>query len=218
MSAADPTVASLTVKRRARMVERQLRRRGISDERVLAAMRKVQRELFLPAGVRAQAYRDGAVAIGEGQTMSQPWVVACMTSLLELSGHERVLEVGTGSGYGAAVLSCCCREVVTIERHGSLATRAKTILDLLGYPNIAVLTGDGARGAAERGPFDGIVVTASARDHPPEVLFEQLTERGILVCPVKRVDGEHLMRFRGGLHETVVPVRFVPLVDSGPDA
>src|SRR3954449_8869648 len=108
-------------RRRARMVDRQLRRRGIDDERVLAAMSEVPRERFLAQEWREHAYRDGAVAIAEGQTMSQPWIVARMTSLLELKGHERVLEVGTGSGYGAAVLSRCCAEVVTIERHAALA-------------------------------------------------------------------------------------------------
>ena len=106
---------------RERMVERQLRRRGIHDERVLAAMAEVPRELFLPKGQRRRAYRDGAVRIGEGQTMSQPWIVACMAQVLELSGAETVLEVGTGSGYGAAVLSRLCREVVTVERYASLA-------------------------------------------------------------------------------------------------
>jgi protein-L-isoaspartate(D-aspartate) O-methyltransferase len=199
------------------MVDRQLRRRGIRDAKVLTAMGAVPRELFLPREARGQAYRDGAVAIGEGQTMSQPWVVACMTALLELSGGERVLEVGTGSGYGAAVLSLCCDEVVTIERHASLATRAATILDLLGFRNVVVLTGDGVRGSIDRAPFDGIVVTASAEDRPPAALFEQLKPHGTLVCPVKRVDGEYLMRFCDGDHEDVVPVRFVPLV-AGPDA
>src|ERR671932_2611574 len=108
-------------RRRERMVERQLRRRGIDDERVLRAMAEVPREAFLPEEVRDDAYRDGAVPIGEGQTMSQPWIVACMTSLLALRGPERVLEVGTGSGYGAAVLSRCCASVVTVERHEELA-------------------------------------------------------------------------------------------------
>src|SRR2546423_11950295 len=121
--------------RRRRMVERQLRQRGIADERVLAAMAEVPRERFLPAERRGDAYRDGAVYIGEGQTMSQPWIVGCMTALLDLRGDERVLEVGTGSGYGAAVLSRCCAEVVTIERHAPLAARAREILEELGYGN-----------------------------------------------------------------------------------
>src|SRR5919107_1127882 len=118
---------------RAAMVEGQLRARGIDDERVLRAMASVPRELFLPLGLRDEAYRDGALAIGEGQTISQPWIVAKMASLLELQGDERVLEVGTGSGYGAAVLSRCCREVLTIERHETLARTAEAILAPLGY-------------------------------------------------------------------------------------
>src|ERR671932_1604432 len=128
-------------RRRERMVERQLRRRGIADERVLSAMASVPREAFLPEEVREDAYRDGAVPIGEGQTMSQPWIVACMTTLIEPTGEELVLEVGTGSGYGAAVLSRCCREVVTIERHAPLAERAAATLASLGYRNVEVRFG-----------------------------------------------------------------------------
>src|SRR3954471_19808527 len=135
------------------MVERQLRRRGIHDERVLAAMQEVPRELFLPEGQRRRAYRDGAVRIGEGQTMSQPWIVACMAQLLELGGDEKVLEVGTGSGYGAAVLSRLCREVVTIERYPALADAARAALERLGYANVEVRVGDGTRGAPDRAPF-----------------------------------------------------------------
>src|ERR687888_2167157 len=127
--------------RRARMVERQLRRRGITDERVLAAMATVPRELFVPEKQRRQAYRDGALRIGEGQTISQPWIVACMAQLLELRGDERVLEVGTGSGYSAAVLSRLCRQVVTIERYESLAEEAAATLAELGYDNVAVRVG-----------------------------------------------------------------------------
>src|SRR5215212_8532625 len=123
---------------RHRMVERQLRRRGIGDERVLAAMAEVPRERFLPDEQRRRAYRDGAVRIGEGQTMSQPWIVACMAQLLELTGSEKVLEVGAGSGYGAAVLSRLCREVVTIERYDTLAVRAEQALHELGYDNVIV--------------------------------------------------------------------------------
>src|ERR687893_1340778 len=132
---------------RRKMVERQLRRRGITDERVLAAMSEVPRERFLPEDQRGRAYRDGAVRIGEGQTMSQPWIVACMAQLLELDGSERVLEVGTGSGYGAAVLSRLCKEVVSIERHESLAVQAEQTLHELGYENVVVGVGDGSRGA-----------------------------------------------------------------------
>ena len=194
------------------MVERQLLRRGIHDERVLAVMRAVPRELFLPAPQRRRAYRDGAVRIGEGQTMSQPWIVACMAQLLELSGSETVLEVGTGSGYGAAVLSRLCREVVTIERYESLAVSAEAALHELGYDNVVVGVGDGGRGAPERAPFGGISVTATARDDPPPALFEQLEPGAALVCPVDRGGHELLMRFRGGEEEEVAGVRFVPLV------
>jgi protein-L-isoaspartate(D-aspartate) O-methyltransferase len=194
------------------MVERQLRRRGIHDERVLAAMNEVPRELFLPKAQRRRAYRDGAVRIGEGQTMSQPWIVACMAQLLELDGSETVLEVGTGSGYGAAVLSRLCREVVTIERYESLAVRAEHALHELGYENVVVGVGDGSLGAPERGPFGGISVTATARDDPPRALLEQLEPGAALVCPVDRNGHELLMRFRDGKEEAVTGVRFVPLV------
>jgi protein-L-isoaspartate(D-aspartate) O-methyltransferase len=196
------------------MVERQLRRRGIHDERVLTAMAEVPRELFLPKDQRRRAYRDGAVRIGEGQTMSQPWIVACMAQLLELHGSETVLEVGTGSGYAAAVLSRLCREVVTIERYESLAVQAEQALHELGYDNVVVGVGDGSRGAPERAPFGGISVTATARDHPPPPLFEQLEPGAALVCPVERGGQELLMRFRDGVEEAVTSVRFVPLVTS----
>ena len=194
------------------MVERQLRRRGIYDVRVLAAMSEVPRELFLPKAQRRRAYRDGAVRIGEGQTMSQPWIVACMAQLLELHGSETVLEVGTGSGYGAAVLSRLCREVVTIERYESLAVRAEETLHELGYDNVVVGVGDGSLGAPERAPFGGISVTATARDDPPRALLDQLEPGAALVCPVDRNGRELLMRFRDGEEEAVTGVRFVPLV------
>jgi protein-L-isoaspartate(D-aspartate) O-methyltransferase len=194
------------------MVERQLRRRGIHDERVLAAMAEVPRELFLPKDQRRRAYRDGAVRIGEGQTMSQPWIVACMAQVLELKGPETVLEVGTGSGYAAAVLSRLCREVVTIERYESLAVPAEQTLKELGYSNVVVVVGDGSLGAPERAPFEGISVTATARDHPPPALFEQLAPGAILVCPVEREGRELLMRFYDGKEEAITGVRFVPLV------
>jgi protein-L-isoaspartate(D-aspartate) O-methyltransferase len=196
------------------MVQRQLRRRGIEDECVLRAMAEVPRERFLSPDMRSEAYRDGAVAIGEGQTMSQPWIVACMTSLLELHGGERVLEVGTGSGYGAAVLSRCCAEVVTIERHPALAERAAAVLSELGYANVEVRTGDGTRGAPDRAPFGGALVTAVADERPPQAIVEQLEPGAALVCPVRDEAGEHLIRFRGGEQERVVAVRFVPLVSD----
>src|SRR5919197_2834693 len=199
-------------RRRARMVERQLRRRGIEDERVLAAMGEVPRERFVPEELRRDAYRDGALRIGEGQTISQPWIVACMASLLELEGDERVLEVGTGSGYAAAVLSRICREVITIERYESLAETARATLEELGYDNVEVRLGDGTRGAPDRAPFGGISVTAAALDEPPPALLDQLASGAALVCPVERGGRELLMRFSDGVEEAVVPVRFVPLV------
>src|SRR5215207_2612623 len=201
---------------RRRMVERQLRGRGIDDERVLAAMMEIPRELFVPEDQRRRAYRDGALRIGEGQTISQPWIVACMTQLLELEGEETVLEVGTGSGYGAAVLSRLCAQVVTVERFESLAARARAALEQLGYDNVDVRVGDGSRGAPDRAPFEGISVTATAEQGPPRPLLDQLAPGGILVCPVARGSREHLMRFRDGQEEAVASVRFVPLVSDDP--
>jgi protein-L-isoaspartate(D-aspartate) O-methyltransferase len=196
------------------MVERQLRRRGIHDERVLAAMAEVPRELFVPPDQRRRAYRDGALRIGEGQTISQPWIVACMAQLLELQGDETVLEVGTGSGYAAAVLSRLCAEVVTIERYESLAQTAEATLAELGYDNVEVRVGDGSRGAPDRAPFGGISVTATAEDEPPGPLFEQLAPGAALVCPVARGRREYLIRFKDGAEEAVAAVRFVPLVSE----
>jgi protein-L-isoaspartate(D-aspartate) O-methyltransferase len=198
------------------MVDRQLRRRGIEDERVLAAMEEVPRELFLPEDMRGRAYRDGALRIGEGQTMSQPWIVACMAQLLELEGPETVLEVGTGSGYAAAVLSRMCRQVVTIERFESLAASAREVLEELGYDNVEVRVGDGAKGAPDKAPFGGISVTATALDAPPKALLDQLAPGAALVCPVDRAGRELLMRFRDEEEEAIVPVRFVPLVAEEP--
>jgi protein-L-isoaspartate(D-aspartate) O-methyltransferase len=210
------TTSTDRLRERERMVERQLRRRGIDDERVLDAMATVPRELFLPEDQRRRAYRDGAVRIAEGQTMSQPWIVACMAQLLELEGPETVLEVGTGSGYAAAVLSRLCREVVTIERYEKLAVQAEQTLHELGYDNVVVGVGDGSLGAPERAPFGGISVTATARDQPPPALLEQLAPGAALVCPVERGGREHLMRFRDGQEEAVTGVRFVPLVTGEP--
>src|SRR4051794_15813521 len=213
-SATTSTDGDRYAHRRARMVERQLRRRGIEDERVLAAMAEVPRELFVPEDQRRQAYRDGALRIGEGQTISQPWIVACMAQLLELSGDERVLEVGTGSGYAAAVLSRLAREGVTIERYPALAETARAALGQLGYDNVEVRVGDGTRGAPDRAPFGGISVTATALDDPPATLLDQLAPGAALVCPVKRGGRELLIRFRDGEAEAVAPVRFVPLVSD----
>jgi protein-L-isoaspartate(D-aspartate) O-methyltransferase len=196
------------------MVERQLRRRGIHDERVLAAMGEVPRELFVPESERRRAYRDGALRIGEGQTISQPWIVACMAQLLVLRGDETVLEVGTGSGYAAAVLSRLCAQVVTIERYESLAKVAAETLAELGYDNVEVRVGDGAQGAPDRAPFGGISVTATAKDQPPAALVEQLAPGAALVCPIARGRREYLIRLRDGEEETVASVRFVPLVSD----
>jgi protein-L-isoaspartate(D-aspartate) O-methyltransferase len=194
------------------MVERQLRGRGIEDERVLQAMLEVPREEFLPDDVRDEAYSDCALPIGDGQTMSQPWIVAFMSQLLELQGDEKVLEVGTGSGYGAAVLSRLCAHVVTVERHEGLAASAGATLRRLGYFNVEVQVGDGTAGVPERAPFDGISVTATAANRPPEALLDQLAEHAPLVIPIRRRGREHLVLFRDGQQEALVPVRFVPLV------
>ena len=206
----DPYAAA-----RARLVDRQLRRRGITDKRVLAAMAEVPRERFVAESDRRRAYRDGALGIEEGQTISQPWIVACMAQLLELKGDERVLEVGTGSGYGAAVLSRLAREVVTVERFPRLAHRARAVLGELGYDNVEVREGDGARGAHDRAPFGGISVTATAAGAPPAALLEQLAPGAVLACPVDRGGEEVLIRFREGSEEKVARVRFVPLVEDG---
>src|SRR5215208_3110399 len=206
--------ATTSTDARARMVERQLRRRGIHDERVLSAMGEVPRERFVPEDQRRRAYRDGALRIGEGQTISQPWIVACMAQLLELRGEETVLEVGTGSGYAAAVLSRLCAHVVTIERYESLATEAAAALAELGYANVEVRVGDGAQGAPDRAPFGGISVTATAQDELPRALVEQLAPGAALACPVARGRREYLVRFRDSEEETVAAVRFVPLVSD----
>jgi protein-L-isoaspartate(D-aspartate) O-methyltransferase len=165
------------------MVETQLIRGGISDPRVIAAMLKVPRHAFADPALESQAYSDHALPLGEGQTISQPFMVAIMTQLLGLMGDEKVLEIGTGSGYQAAVLAELCRKVCTIERIGALATRARRVLDTLGYDNVAVRTFDGTYGWKDEAPFDGIIVTAASPDIP-QPLFDQLGEGGRLVVPV----------------------------------
>lgn len=169
---------------RRRMVKRQLAARGIGDRRVLDAMGRVPRELFLPQGARTRAYCDGAQSIGCGQTISQPYIVALMTQALHLTGDERVLEVGTGSGYQAAVLAELVHHVYTVERMPELSHRAEQILrDGLGYANISFRVGDGTLGWPEHGPFDRFVVTAAA-PALPEALVEQLAPEGEGVAPV----------------------------------
>lgn len=200
---------------REKMVREQMLRRGIHNPRLLDVMRRVPRHEFIPAPVRHLAYEDGPVAIGLDQTISQPYMVAAMTDLLELEGGETVLEIGTGSGYQAAVLSQMAAYVHTIERHPQLAHQARAVLDELGYHNIEVHIGDGTFGWPPAAPYPAIVVTAGAPDIP-EPLFEQLAEGGRLVIPVGRRDEQHMERWRkaGGrvYRETLFPVAFVPLL------
>lgn len=207
--------------RRHRMVERDVAGRGIADPRVLAAMRSVPRDRFVPFALRGQAYADAPLPIGRGQTISQPYIVALMAAALTLDGHpgEVVLEVGTGSGYAAAVLSRITDHVCTIERYGRLARAAARRFHDLGYDNVEVRHGDGALGWPERAPFDGITVAAAATD-VPAALREQLAVGGRLVLPIRlpgRVDAQRLLRIvrrspdRFG-EESLGDVRFVPLV------
>jgi protein-L-isoaspartate(D-aspartate) O-methyltransferase len=197
------------------MVERQLRRRGIEDERVLAAMGEVPRERFLPERQRPRAYADSALQIGEGQTISQPWIVAAICQALELNGSERVLEVGSGSGYSTAVLARLATQVIGIERYESLAAAARETLAALGVDNVELLVGDGTRGVPERAPFEAIAVHATA-PAPPRTLLGQLTDGGRLVAPIAagRVDVLTLFRRHGEelRSEEIGPCRFVPLV------
>jgi len=197
------------------MVERQIRARGISSSRVLEAMMAVPRHEFVPASMRAEAYADKAISIGEGQTISQPYMVAAMTDALELTGNERVLEVGTGSGYQAAVLSLLAREVLSVESHPMLARAAQQRLERLGFTNVHVHTGDGSVGLAEAGPFDAILITAAAPEVPP-LLGAQLREGGRLVAPIgSHVDQElvQVRKVNGELRSRALfGCRFVPLV------
>jgi protein-L-isoaspartate(D-aspartate) O-methyltransferase len=209
------------------MVERHLRRRGIGDERVLAAMAAVPRERFVPEPHRRRAYADSALPIGAGQTISQPWIVAAICEGLELSGTERVLEVGTGSGYSACVLARLAAEVISIERHRELAEQAREILAEVCAGTIEVRVGDGSRGAPDRAPFEAIAVHATAPGPPPSLLA-QLAVGGRLVIPVSERRADMLTAFRrlgerfdaltgAGLERTLIaPARFVPLVgDEG---
>ena len=174
---------------RARMVEDQLVRRGIADERVLGAMRRVPRHLFVDEALRDRAYGDHALPIGEEQTISQPYIVALMTSLLALTGQEKVLEVGTGSGYQTAVLAEIARRVCSIERLPRLAQRARAVLDGLGYANVWIRVGAGTLGWPDEAPFDRILVTAGGPSVPPP-LFEQLGPGGRMVLPLGDIDAQ----------------------------
>ena len=200
---------------RNRMVELQIASRGVCDAQVLEAMRLVPRHAFVQPEYRYLAYTDGPLPIGNGQTISQPYIVALMTELLELKGGEKVLEVGTGSGYQAAVLAHLAAEVHTIERHAALAKAAEKLIAQLGLENVHVYTGDGSLGLPQHAPFDAVMVTAAA-PHVPPPLFDQLGEGGKLVIPVGGRGGQYLERWkRKGTHfdqELVIPVAFVPLV------
>jgi protein-L-isoaspartate(D-aspartate) O-methyltransferase len=176
---------------RARMVDDQLARRGITDERVLAAMRRVPRHLFVDEALRDRAYGDHALPIGEEQTISQPYIVALMTSLLKLTGQEKVLEVGTGSGYQAAVLAETARRVCSIERLPRLAQRARAVIDGLGYSNVWCRVGGGTLGWPDEAPFDRILVAAGGPAVPPP-LFEQLAPGGRMVLPLGDAEAQIL--------------------------
>ncbi len=199
---------------REHMVRDQLVARGIHDARVLAAMRRVPRHELVPEAQREHAYDDGPLPIGQGQTISQPYIVAAMSEAAALTGDERVLEVGTGSGYQAAVLAELARDVYTIELEPELAARARRDLERLGYANVHTRTGDGYRGWPDAAPFDAILVTA-APDHVPPDLEKQLKPGGRMVIPVGESHDQELWLFTktaSGLErKRLMPVRFVPL-------
>jgi protein-L-isoaspartate(D-aspartate) O-methyltransferase len=199
------------------MLSRQLRARGIQDERVLGAMARVPRHEFVSEGFRSQAYGDHPVPIGQGQTISQPYIVALMLEALALDGSERVLEIGTGSGYQSALLAELAREVFSVERLPALALSAKETLDRLGYHNITIVLGDGSQGLAERAPFDAIIVAAAAPRIPPE-LIAQLREGGRMIAPVGPGHAQNLQFVRKQNGQALVvnleKCRFVPLISD----
>ena len=204
-------------RQRIRMVNEQLKARDIRDERVLSAMLSVPRHLFIPESARGGAYGDFPVPIGHGQTISQPYIVAFMTQSLEVGPGDRVLEIGTGSGYQAAVLSILAKEVFTIEIVAPLADRARSTLQDLGYRNIEVRTGNGYLGWPEHAPYDRIMVTAAPADVPP-ALVQQLKVGGLMAIPVGVGDQElRIMRRLSTGMETIatLPVRFVPMTGKG---
>ena len=199
------------------MLRKQLRRRGIHDRGVLDAMARVPRERFIAESARPLAYADRALAIPCGQTISQPYIVALMTQALELSGKEKVLEVGTGSGYQTAILAELSRQLVTIERHAELSRWAEALLGELGYRNVTCIHGDGSLGWPAAAPYDRIIVTAAAAQTPP-ALLEQLADGGLLVIPVGGADVQMLQAIRraGPMYKVanLSACRFVPLVGA----
>ena len=200
-----------------RMVRLQIESRDIRDPRLLDAMRRVPRHLFVPAGSRGSAYEDHPISVGHKQTISQPYMVAFMTDALELQGNEKVLEIGTGSGYQTAVLAELGREVYTVERIKTLADKARATLDRLGYRSVAIKVYDGTYGWKEMAPFDAIIVTAGSPDIPAP-LVAQLKEGGRLVIPVGERFGQELMRVdktaEGTVTEKMLPCVFVPLIGN----
>jgi len=204
-------------KERSRMVDEQIAGRGVKDERVLAVMRKIPRHEFLPEAIRGMAYSDSALPLGEGQTLSQPYMAALMTELLGLKGAERVLEIGTGSGYQAAVLAELCEKVYTVERIKTLADKARAQLDRLGYKSVAIKVYDGTYGWKEMAPFDAIIVTAGSPDIPAP-LVEQLRAGGRMVIPVGDRYGQQLITVvktaEGVTTERSIPCVFVPLIGN----
>jgi protein-L-isoaspartate(D-aspartate) O-methyltransferase len=200
---------------RARMVKEQIVMRGVVDDRVVAAMRKVPREEFVPAEFRGQSYADGPLPIGHGQTISQPYIVALMTEKLGLRARDRVLEVGTGSGYQAAILAELGAEVYSIDIIEPLAQMAEATLQRLGYNNVHIKAGDGYKGWPEQAPFDGCIVTC-APDHVPQPLIDQLKEGGRMMIPVggRFAQQLYLLEKKNGRIEqsVVLPVKFVPMM------
>ena len=203
--------------KRLRMVEMQIRQRGVQDQRVLDALRRVPRHRFVPAGYEREAYEDHPIPIGEGQTISQPYVVAAMTEALALRPEETILEIGTGSGYQTAVLAELVSRVYSIERIACLANRAREVLRRLGYENVSVVVGDGSEGLPGAGLFDAILCSAAAPELPPP-LFDQLREGGRVIIPIGTFVGQQLQLARKVEGKPVSAwldlVRFVPLIGS----
>lgn len=215
MSVYDPTDPYLPA--RVRMVEQQIRDRGVRDERVLAVMRRVPRHLFVPRGYEAEAYQDHPIPIGEGQTISQPYVVGAMTEALALTPEDRVLEIGTGSGYQTAVLAELVAQVFSIERIPGLAAIARDVLERAGYSNVRLEVGDGSEGLPAEAPFEAILVTAAAPDIP-QSLVSQLSEGGRMIIPVGTSSGQQLhlvQKLEGNAVVRLLDmVRFVPLIGA----